>query len=355
MSKSSYDFYAEIAKGYVFKVIIETLSNPLQRGYFVITQEGIKLKQADPGKTIFYNLDFPRGNFKPFKCGVEQVISVNLKHMQGLLKNVKKKDSLAIFIDEKNKPGKISIQIKPEGGKQNARIETNSIVYQKESNYKMDTAPEGGYEYPMVIEATDFQKIKRLTTSGKIINVEMQKDNYLSFTCDAGVVYDSNLKFGELEYKKPTRCQCELPENECECVCNSKNLICKSPSTKKGCGEYLCECWCICNTCEEYVEFCTCMEKQYPNYFENQYYSTMIAKLVKLPGMCSQMRFYAPNIPGYPLLIEVTAAQGNFILGTVQIFIKDVDRLAFEETQMRENGEIVPKPAGKKTKAKNKN
>ena len=66
----------------------------------------------------------------------------------------------------------------------------------------------------MVIEAADFQKIKRLTTIGKMINVVIQKDNYLSFKCDAGVIYDSNLGFGELQSASNERCTCDEEDPE---------------------------------------------------------------------------------------------------------------------------------------------
>ena len=297
---------------------------------------------------------------------------MNLKHLQGLLKNVKKKDSISIFIDE-NRKGKFFIMIRPEGAKQGTRFETNSIVYKEEPDYKLDSPPDGGYKYPMVIDAVDFQKTKRLTTMGKIINVTMQRNNYLSFRCDTAVVYDSELGFGELlttledsddENSTPTqnsdtsrhtpakRCYCDATSPEdCWCVCKKSN----SPKGK-GCGEYLSDCSCECEECGEYLSECTCASSvahdgydqigtstdDLPGIFKAQYYSNILTKLVKLPGLCTQMQFYAPTIPQYPLLIEVNAGQGGAILGTIRIFIKDVKQIEYEQTLQIESGAAVP-------------
>jgi Proliferating cell nuclear antigen, N-terminal domain len=358
MSKK-YLFYAEIAKGYVLKVIVDCLGASLKRGYFSITEEGIQLRQSDKDSTILFDIDLPRKNFKPYKCFENAIISVNLKHMQGMLKNVKKKDSIAIY-REKSNPGKLTIEIRPEGGKRNGRIETNGVVCQIENDHVMDPLPDGGYKYPMVIEATDFQKTKRLTTTGKIIDIEMQRDNYLLFKCDAGVVLDSKLCFGSLlknfddDEDKNGRCYCNKDSSECECVCNKKNLFCPSPQLKKGCGEYLQDCECICKDCEEYIEACSCDEtiNKYPEHFKQQYHSTMISKLVKIPGLCAQMQFYAPEIPAYPLRIEANAGQGSIMLGTIQVFIKDIGQIKYEESVKNEVARdetlVVKKPKVKK-------
>jgi hypothetical protein len=355
MSKK-YLFYAEIAKGYILKVIVECLNASLKRGYFSITEKGITLRQSDQDSTILFDIDLPRKNFKPYKCFENCTISVNLKHMQGMLKNVKKKDSIAIYREREN-PGKLTIEIRQEEGKRNGRIETNSVVCQIENDYETVPLPEGGYKYPMVIEATDFQKIKRLTTAGKIIDVEMQRDNYLLFKCDAGVVLDSKLGFGNLvknfedDEDKSKRCRCDANPEDCECICDKTNLTCPKPNVKKGCGEYLQDCECICKECEEYIEECSCGKDEYPEHFKRQYYSTTISKLVKIPGLCAQMQFYAPDIEGYPLRIEANAGQGSIMLGTLQVYIKDTKQIRLEESIKNEiaRDEVdVKKPKTKK-------
>ncbi len=244
----------------------------------------------------------------------------------------------------------------------------------------------------MVIEAADFQKIKRLTTIGKIISVVIQRNNYLSFKCDAGIVFDSELGFGELyetldddDYapapvvdektktgvgakksskntkapkkvavvKKHRCCTCEPGSSSEECWCDCDD-----------CKQYLCDCWCECEECGEYLVECSCPPEpqdhgydslddgEIPGLFKAQYYSSILNKLVKLPGLCTQMQFYAPDIPQFPLRIEVNAGQGGFTLGTIQVFIKDVEQIAYEESIKNENETAVTTTTKKSSKSK---
>ncbi|HMP28084.1 MAG TPA: hypothetical protein PKD85_00705 [Saprospiraceae bacterium] len=199
-----------------------------------------------------------------------------------------------------------------------------------------------------------------MTTAGKIIDVEMQRDNYLLFKCDAGIVLDSKLGFGTLvknfdddDEDKSKRCRFDADCDDCECVCEKTNLICSRPILKKGCGEYLQVCECICKDCEEYIEDCSCgIDKdEYPEHFKRQYYSTTISKLVKIPGLCAQMQFYAPDIEGYPLRIEANAGQGSIMLGTLQVYIKDTKQIRLEESiknEIARDEVTIKKPKAKK-------
>lgn len=378
-------FYGEASKGFILKVAIDTLCGPLQRGIFIIDKDGIRLRQSDLGNTVLYDINFARKHFRGYKCVKPLIISVNLKHMQNLLRNVKKKDSLALFIDPKY-PEKFFITIRPEGARKNTRFETNSVVYQEEKDYKIEPLPDGGYAFPMVIEAADFQKIKRLTSIGKIINVIIQRDNYLSFKCDAGVVFDSELGFGELrtieddgeEDTKPhggsrlpssassrKKCDgCGETKKNCYCECDGcGEYLCDCICTCNECNEWLCDCSCVCEECNEWLCDCTCKstkaedgydevdDEEIPGLFQAQYYSHILTKLVKLPGLCTQMQFYAPTIPCFPLRIEVNAGQGGFTLGTIQVFIKDVAQIAYEESLKNEEEAIT---TTKSTKGKGK-
>jgi hypothetical protein len=344
-------FYAEASKGYIVKVTVDTLcGGALQRGHFVIDKDGIRLRQSDQGNTILYDMVFPRKNFKNYKCTKTMCISVNLKHMQGLLRNVKKKDSIAIYIDS-GIPNKFFIMIRPEGVRENIRFETNSIVYQEEKEYQIMELPDGQYKYPMVIAATDFQKLKRLTTIGKSITISIQKSNFLRFKCDAGAVFDSELGFGELRDDVDTDDEadntgddegCEDEEGE-ESEDDEEGEE-SEDDEEEGSEEDE-------NEEDEGVEVDSPDISKTPGVFEAEYYCSILNKLVKLPGLCTQMQFYAPTIAGYPLRIEVNAGQGGYTLGTIQVFIKDVNQIAYEASIMNEGDTIVTTSS---TRGKNK-
>lgn len=322
-------FYAEAAKGHTIKVMIDALcGGGISRGIFVLSESGIILRQSDPGDTILYDIDIPCSHLRNYKCEKPMVISTNLKHMQGLLKTIKKKDSLSMHINSSDL-GKLYITIRPEGAREGARFETKSIACQKEDGYELAAIPDGDYKYPMVISASDFQKVKQLTTISKQIKITIQKSNYLSFKCDAGIVMDAELGFGEKityssdDYVCPN---CNNPKDECWCEC-------------EVCGEYICDCWCECDECKEYICDCSCAKGK--NNFSAEYFSNILNKLVKLPGLCAQMQFYAPMIERYPLMVEVNAGQGGYTLGKIKVFIKDVNQINYEISLQNENDTVL--------------
>lgn len=366
-------FSAEITKAFVFKVSLESLTG-LQRCTLSFSKNSIALRQTDDQDTILYDIDLPRKNLRAFSCKKPLAVSFNLKRMHGLLKNVKKKDSILLEIVEIGSDYKISVTIRPEGLRKNTRFETNSMVCQLEKNYKMESLPDGGYGHPMVIEAADFQKIKKMAAVSKVVTVTIQRSNYLSFECDAGVTYDSKLGFGELIAEGEDRpgnrkctkinhvegCECICEDCEeyctdgCKCVCDgcdvkySKGCECVCD----GCDQLLRECECVCEGCGIYVvEGCRCRRKSQDgdknssendssdsesevvdsSIFTQKYYSAILGKLVKLPALCSSMQFSYPKYPGYPLLIEAACSQNNYFLGTMKIYIKDVNQILLEE------------------------
>lgn len=296
-------FNADISKGFIIKVLVDSLvSASLQRGFFTLDDRGIFLRQIDQGNTILYDVELLRKNLKNYVCARSRTISVNLKHMQGLLKNVKKKDSISIYIDSE-KPNNLTVCIKQD--KDNNREEVNRIAFQEEESYVIPDLPEGTYEYPMVISATDFQKIKRLTSISKTIIISIQNNNYLSFNADAGIIYDSELKFGEwMEDVKIENSDEDEDDGEVDIEIDEEN--------------------------EDESIWYVCTKDVSNSVFKSSYYSAILNKLIKLPGLCNQMQFYAPKISHFPLKIEVSAGQGGYTLGNISIYIKDVGQLVYE-------------------------
>ncbi len=339
-------FFAEATKGFIIKVIIDTLcGGGINRGIFVIKKSGITLRQSDQASTVLYDVELPCNQLKNYHCQKSMIISLNLKHLQGLLKTIKKKDCVTMYIDPKD-AGKFFITIRPEGAREGTRFETKSIAYQEEKDYQPIVLPEGKYKYPMVISASDFQKIKQLTSIGKVITITIQKSNYLSFKCDAGVVMDSELGFGQLDdpmdVTTNTGGVCKMCSNsvdDCWCQCEE-------------CDEYLSECWCECDEgCGQYKSECSC-DTEEP--FRSEYYSLILNKLVKLPGLCAQMQFYAPRVPQFPLMIEAIAGQGGYTLGKIRVYIKDVQQITYEASLQNEN-DIPIQVTKSKGKGKKKN
>ncbi len=298
-------FYAEAVKGYTFKVMIDSLAVAMPRTSFRIEKKGFYHRATDQSSHILFDVDFPRENFRPYVCHEEIVFSLNLKHLQKMVRNVKKKDSIILFIS-KEYPDKLGLAIRPSGSTSghNSRLETVFItITQNNQPERLLGLPEISinengdnvkvYGHAMVIDATDFQKIKKMTTVGKIVSVEMQNGNYISFYSDNGQLYSSKLEFGEIQ---------ENPESESESEEEDSN-----DDDKKE-------------------------DSEIKGWYEADFHMSIFILLMKLPGLCSQMQFYSPKVERYPLKIKMHA--GN--LGSITVYIKDTTQIAFEDTQRRQ-------------------
>jgi len=274
-SSSQYLFYAEMAKGNIIKVLTEAISKSIGRVRICLSPQGINIIDSDTSQTIIYNCDFPREHFKKYSCSEKMCISVLSGHLYKNLKSVKKKDSVTLFINNAQEGTqfyrKIGIQIRPESKDEMSRLETDYIVYNDESNFTPLCVPDmSDYAPPMKISASEFQKIKKLTTSScRYISLQIQRDNYLVFSGDENSL--SFLSFGEL-------------------------------SSEPG--------------------------GMYSQKFNKQNFDM----IVKLPGLCSEMQFYAPlpEKEGYPLMIKINAIQNQTLLGKICIFIKDAQTIEYE-------------------------
>ena len=63
-----------------------------------------------------------------------------------------------------------------------------------------------------------------------------------------------------------------------------------------------------------------------------EFNSSLFNHLVKLPGLCNQMQFYAPTEDLFPLRIRMEAG----LLGTVDVYIKDIKTLEYDEDIVRQ-------------------
>ena len=297
-------FHAEAVKGYTVKVIIDVLSGFLQRSTIHLSRDGIFIRANDRNEVIFFNICLLREKFMKYKCAEPRSISLNFKHLQALMKNVKKKDTVVLFIDDTKKPGNLGISIKQDRAQKN---ETNYIVFQDESVIEELTPPGSEhYTYPMVIDGTDFQKVKKLSTiNNRELEVRIQQSNYIQFSADA-VVRSSEVSFGKLTMDL----EVEGTDEGTDGTSDDDNEISESSDGTSSDGS----------------------EKEYPNVYDGLFSSQTFNSLIKLPGLCTQMQFYAPNMSGMPLKIKVNAGQ----LGEIEIYIKDLAQIAYEESMRKE-------------------
>lgn len=318
--QSSYLFYAEIPKGYIFKSIIDLLAVSMQKTTFVVTNDGLYHCNVDDPKVkrILIDVEFSREKFKSFECPKSFSFSVNLKHLKTVVKNVKKKVTLIIYILAAD-PNKMYIYIKPAkinktkddkihlDVKRVAKNSKTTVIDHVDISIIPDYTPEDlpeycaevsgtkwrAYEYPKVVDSSDFLQIKKMVTPSKELNVVMRGHEYISFYSSASGLFGSQVTIG-----------CESDDEE---------------GTEEVCAETVAG--------EPVVGSEGCPFPKLEKY-EAQFNMRIVGPLMKLPSLSTQMQFYAPLLEGYPLKVRVDAGG----IATTTIYIKDIRRIELEES-----------------------
>lgn len=306
---SRYDFYARTSKGNIIKTIQDIISTMKCRGCLPLSPAGIFIKQMNNSESVWMGINLYRENFSEYKCTRNFLISINFSHAQQLLKNVKKKDSMEIIIERGTEYIIFKVKSTTEDGQ--PQIATHRFKFKVEENdpCDIDLPTDDDYNYPITVGSKRFGSgIKKLLTSSKTICVTIQKCNYLSFGVDASGAYGSDLDFGELQTD-------DEDSDEDTLIFDPDDL-----------GEM---------TIEEFHEY---FPPSINSVYRASFYTRLFQDIIKVPGLCSQLAFYAPRTEESPMMIKLAICQGAVTLGDMKILIKDVDRLLVEE-QERKNME----------------
>ena len=172
-------FFAKVSKGYIPKTTFNALAISMSRITLRLTKKGIFIREFDTDDIrfshILWNVSWPRERFMLYRCVKEYVVTLNAKHLQRMLRNVKKKDSLSFFISNTDET-QLGITIQPAGAQSDGPAARSETVYLNTQHVNPEDAPmpdlpeiyidEKGnerqaYDCPMVIGATDFKRLKR--------------------------------------------------------------------------------------------------------------------------------------------------------------------------------------------------
>lgn len=187
-------FRCKTGDAYQIKVLAELLSNNLKNGCFDVTENGISLRMSDQLRKTLVDLDLDAENFSlyKFKSDEKLCLGLNLSHFHKMLKSVKKKDSLQLFINNDN-PTELYIKTIP---KENTRITTSSIKIQNIQNLVSDIPY--GYGKPVIVTSSDFQKMcKELGSVGSDTICVDAKGFHIDFTADADGILKRQVRLGE--------------------------------------------------------------------------------------------------------------------------------------------------------------
>lgn len=182
-----YIFKLKTKEGYTFKVLAELLQNSLKEECFIINSEGITLSGIDKKTnhgTELINLKLNKDRFVYFKCNKEVChIGINLLHFYRMLKAIKKKDTLVLYIEDE-KPLDLGIKIQQNGDNSSS---TSYIKVSAVSPLEVEIPTD--YQSSIITTSKEFQKLKmlnkiskyvKITSNGKRIKFFCNKENILS-------------------------------------------------------------------------------------------------------------------------------------------------------------------------------
>lgn len=198
-------FKCKTGEAYQFKVLAELLTNNLKTGLFEVNDEGIYLRMTDALRVTLVDLDLNSENFSLYKFNQldKLCLGLNLNHFHKMLKSIKKKDSLQLFINSES-PNELGIKTIP---KENTRITTSGIKIQKIQNIDSDVPV--GYGKPVIVPSTDFQKMcKELSSIGSTNIRVLAKAFHIDFIADADDILKRIVRLGETDDSDDEKTEC---------------------------------------------------------------------------------------------------------------------------------------------------
>lgn len=187
-------FKAKTHCAYTIKILAELLQNNIKTACFEIDEDGVKLCMMDHHRTILIQVSLESENFTlyKFKCKDKLFLGINLNHFHKMLKSIKKKDSMQLFIND-DSPNDLGIKVIP---KENNRITTSFVTIQEIQTIDIDI-PEG-YGKPIIVPSSEYQKMcKDMAHIGSMINI-VARNFHIKFQCNAGGVMKRHVEFGEM-------------------------------------------------------------------------------------------------------------------------------------------------------------
>lgn len=181
-------------ESYHFKILAELLQKCIKEAAFVVDKDGIRLtcidKKSDNG-TLCIDMNLCSNNFPIFKCANDRfVLGVTMLHFHQQLKNIKKKDSLTLEVQEAA-PQKLLIKIH-QGSNANAK----EAIVQITNVQPVDIDVQGGYDKPIVCPSREFAELRTLHRIGQVITMRFTK-TWAKFYC--GDIIHRTVTLGEFK------------------------------------------------------------------------------------------------------------------------------------------------------------
>jgi hypothetical protein len=187
MTKVNYLFRCKTKGGYFIKILVEIISNNIKTGSFTISKKGITLCMHDrPQKTLVFE-KFVYNSNQPSKQ-----VGLNLNHFFKILKSIKKKEALELFITRDRDE---ELNIRTTSKESNHKITTTMKIQNIQSisidipTYNINS---------VIISSSEFQKIcKELNIIGSDTIQIIKNKGKIQFIADADDILKRNVEFGD--------------------------------------------------------------------------------------------------------------------------------------------------------------
>jgi len=207
---TNYTVFCKTSEGYIIKTLAELLQNNIKNGCFVVNKRSITFRMTDSNRKILIDLELQCENFTQYKFkGTTMSIGLNFSHFYKMVKNIKKKDSVVLFIEE-DKPSELGIKVIP---KEKNRVTTSYVKIQNLQS--LDIELPSGYNNPIIIPSNEYIKmIKDLNSMGGNSISVTSNSHIIKFGCISNGVYSRDIVFGDQDDENETENICQEFETE---------------------------------------------------------------------------------------------------------------------------------------------
>jgi proliferating cell nuclear antigen PCNA len=192
-----YKFHCKTHDAYILKNLIELLQNNVKTGCFEISKEGIRLRMMDANRRLLFDVNLQAIKFHTFIFHHNLdilYVGVNMNHLNKLLRSIKKKDSVHIFIDEQDTTN-LGLEIIPKD--KSPPVTTSFIKIQNIQN--LEIMLPSGYENHLLIPSSGFSKMcKDMITISNVMMVNMH-NHHVRFSCNVDNIYSREIRIGETD------------------------------------------------------------------------------------------------------------------------------------------------------------
>ena len=198
MSLELYQFRCKTSDAYTFKMLIELFHNNIKTACFEITPQKLSLRMMDSNRRTLIDVvllaeHFNLYYFSPIiESGVLH-IGINLNHFFKMLKSIKKKDTLILFIQE-SQSHDLGIEITP---KDYSRLTTSYVKIQNIQN--LEIAVPDHYNSSILVQSNEFSKMcKDMFNMSNTILITAKKYS-VGFMSNVGNVYSREVILGNTD------------------------------------------------------------------------------------------------------------------------------------------------------------